>query len=367
MSAISPAIPVRGPKGLTACLDDLERRIDDDQERQGLRHWLTFLDGRWPEEVFTPPPRRPAPPGVDWPAIHIHQAFADYDAMVLSQLSICSDMLAGRHDGANMFYGANRRLCVRCNYGTGILPSILGCDLFEMPAETNTLPTCRPLDGPDRIRRLLDRGLPDLDAALGGHVFRCAQRFLELFQAYPKIREHVALYHPDTQGPADCLELIWGSDCFYAFYDQPDLLRDVLDLIAQTYIAFLRRWYALVPQRQPWSVHWSLMHKGTIMLRNDSLMNLSPGQYADFLRPVDQRLLDAFGGGAMHFCGRGDHYIDQAASLGGLTAIQISQPECNDMETIFRGTVDKGIPLIGLPESGLKGVTRPLRGLVHAG
>jgi hypothetical protein len=50
--------------------------------------------------------------------------------------------------------------------------------------------------------------------------------------------------------------------------------------------------------------------------------------------------------------------------MAGLTAINLSQPECNDMEVIFRNTVDKGIKLIGLPASALQGLRRPLRGQV---
>jgi hypothetical protein len=63
--------------------------------------------------------------------------------------------------------------------------------------------------------------------------------------------------------------------------------------------------------------------------------------------PYDKRLLDTFGGGAVHFCGRGDHYIPDLCSLEGVYGINMSQPECNDMETIYRATVDRGIPLLG--------------------
>ena len=31
----------------------------------------------------------------------------------------------------------------------------------------------------------------------------------------------------------------------------------------------------------------------------------------------------------------------------GVYGINMSQPECNDMETIYRATVDRGIPLLG--------------------
>lgn len=64
----------------------------------------------------------------------------------------------------------------------------------------------------------------------------------------------------------------------------------------------------------------------------------------------------------------GDHYIDLLAGVPELTGIQLSQPECNDMEKIYRHTVDRGIPLFGLPlEAAEQALAcgRPLHGLVH--
>jgi uroporphyrinogen-III decarboxylase len=105
------------------------------------------------------------------------------------------------------------------------------------------------------------------------------------------------------------------------------------------------------------------------MLRDDSAMNLSPEMFDQFIRPYDQRLLDEFGGGAIHFCGKGDHYIERLSHMNHVYAINMSQPEYNDMETIYRHTVDKGINIIGLrPEvaqaSYIAG--RNLHGRVHA-
>ena len=93
--------------------------------------------------------------------------------------------------------------------------------------------------------------------------------------------------------------------------------------------------------------HWgSLYHRGSILLRSDSAMNVSPALYREFSLPYDKRLLDTFGGGAIHFCGQGDHYIEDLCSLEGVYGINMSQPEYNDMETIYRHTVDRGIPLL---------------------
>lgn len=337
-------------------LSDLVRRIDPNVERQSSRRWVEFLTGRLSDEVFLAPRRPPAQPQVDWPETNINDAIEDVELMVLSELRGVSETLAA---------GTGRRLNVRCNYGTGILPSLFGAEMFIMPRQTNTLPTVRPLGSADRIRAMLDKGIPDVRRGLGAKVFQCGERFLEVFSRYPILGEYVSLYHPDLQGPIDALELLWGSEVFLGFYDHTDLLKDALSLITETYIRFLRAWHELVPPAGEFSDHWGIMMNGLVMLRNDSLMNLSPACYVQFIRPCDQEILDALGGGAVHFCGRGDHYIEAMSEMRGLAAINMSQPECNDMETIYRNTVDKGIKILGLAGWAAESADRPLRGQVH--
>ena len=54
--------------------------------------------------------------------------------------------------------------------------------------------------------------------------------------------------------------------------------------------------------------------------------------------------IDRFGGkGAFHFCGRGEHYIEPMSEMTGLTAVAMTQPHLNDMEVIYRSTVDRKI------------------------
>jgi uroporphyrinogen-III decarboxylase len=156
---------------------------------------------------------------------------------------------------------------------------------------------------------------------------------------------------------------------FYAFYDQPDLVRVLLEIVTQTYIDCMRAWVDIVPFRQGGNAHWGLFHQGNIMLRDDSAMNLSPAMFDAFVRPYDQRLLDEFGGGAVHFCGRGDHYVASLSEMEGLHALNISQPEYNDMEAIYAHTADKGIKIIGLGRAAAEKAVaggRNLRGQVHA-
>jgi hypothetical protein len=342
-------------------LADLEARIDPQAEERLWGEWVDFCDGRFGGDIFSPRRAAKSPPGVEWPAVRVNGALEDFDAMALQQFGACSASLA-RGDG--------RLLCVRCNYGTGILPSLFGAELFMMDDETNTLPTTRPIPGgADAARALLERGVPDLRAGLGGRVFEMAERYNDIARHYPKVGRHVTVYHPDTQGPMDVCELLWGSGIFLDVVDVPELVKDLLGLVTETYIRFMREWERLVPSFDGHAVHWAMLHAGRIMLRDDSAMNFSPRMFDEFIRPWDEGLLAEFGGGAIHFCGRGDHWIDRVPAMRGLRAITLSQPHLNDMEAIFRSTVDRGINLLDLARGAAEAALargRDLHGRVQA-
>ena len=90
--------------------------------------------------------------------------------------------------------------------------------------------------------------------------------------------------------------------------------------------------------------------------------------HEEFARPCDQRLLTELGGGAIHFCGRGDHLMPKLSQLSGLFAINTTQPGLNNVEAIFAYTIDRQVNLLGferqIAEQALQR-GRPLRGRVH--
>ena len=335
---MSPAFGGVKPSEITvALLEDLERRIDPDNEEDYKDQWRDFLYGRFTGEIFTPKRKKLSPPAVPLPRIHINDAIEDLDLMMQMQL-------AGASAALNSPWASP---CVRANYGTGIMSSLFGAELFMMPRHMATLPTTRPCNDPEWIRAMVERGMPDLRLSLGGKVFDFAEYWLNLTKPYPKVQKYVVMYHPDLQGPLDICELLWGTEIFYSMYDEPELVHAALDLITDTYTAFMQSWQAMFLPEADMNPHWgSLYHRGSILLRSDSAMNVSPALYREFSMPYDGRLLDTFGGGAVHFCGRGDHYMADLCSLKGMYGINMSQPEYNDMETIYRHTVDQGIPLL---------------------
>ena len=327
-------------ESLETYLNDLENRLMAHQEQRLIDDWTTFTRGEWKENVFHPARTEFKAPGIEWPDININDALANHELMVLDQFHNVSKQINSSH---------GKLLVVRSNYGVGIFPSLYNAEKFIMPYEMNCLPNVRSLKGGESaLQEILNSGDPDFSQGFGADVFKVGEMFNEIFASYPTIREFVHVDHPDCQGPVDILELLWGSDMFLGLYDSPDFTHDLLTKISGTYERFIGKWFDLCPQKDSMHVTWGNGFQGKICLRDDSAMNLSPEMYREFIFPYNERLLVHFGGGAIHSCGRVDHFSSYLSEMEGLTAFNMSQPEYNNMELVYKDTVDKGINLFAM-------------------
>jgi hypothetical protein len=325
-------------------LDDLAARIDVQAEERIFAAWSAYALGTSPEPVFRGPRRRPAPPRAEWPEVHINDAQCDPALMVLSQLRQVSEALA-RGDGGI--------LCVRCNYGTPILATACGVAAQLSDCGMGTLPGSRPL-GTAAVRALAAGDAPSADTDLLPLVLAVGRAFRHCLDLHPALA-HVHLYHPDLQGPLDVLELVWGSDCFVHFADEPGLADAALSAITGRYLDAWRAWCGVQPPRADGlCVHWGMLFRGHVVLRDDSAMNLSPAMVRRLVEPHDRRILAAAGGGAIHACGKVDHWLPAVAGIPGLHAINLGQPHMNDPQRVWASTVARGIALTPLPPAELE-------------
>lgn len=282
----------------------------------------------------------PVPDG-DWPDPPYNDAFYDREQMLLGQL---------RAPFLHHQAGDDHPLAIRAHYGTVILPSLFGAP-YQL-TETS-LPWGHPLPGGrEAIRRVVEAGVPSLDAGLGRACMETAAYYLEALAPYPNLRRCVRIYHPDLQGPFDVAHLLWGPDIFLALFDCPELVHALLRLVVETYRQWLTRWYAQLPEDAAWTAHWNIMMPGAAMLRDDTATLLSARQYATFVQPYDQALLDAFEG-CIHFCGRGDHLVERMFTSRHLHGLHISQPELNDMPRVWALSRARRIVLLDVPEEYL--------------
>jgi len=344
-------------------LKNLEENIDENEEERLNHEWDLFWDGKIDEPYFLP--KRSAkdlsPILNDLQHVTVNDALTSYDKMICQQLEGVLKMLSSDN---------GKLLSVRPNFGTPTLATYFPIEIVKMADELDCLPANYPVKGGEEVfRKIADKGdIDDIPAYdnFATKALEMGEIMLETFSKYPKIAKYVHIYHPDTQGPMDLLEIMWGSDIFVDAYTCPEVLHDMLGIITRLYIKYIDYWLSYIPQYSAdKSVHWGMVHKGRVFLRNDSAMNFSPDMYREFFLPYDSVLCERYGA-AMHFCGRGDHYIPIATEMKGLHAINLSQPHLNDMDILFESSIDKGVYILDLERNCTieSAKARPLHGRV---
>ena len=347
-------------------LVDLEGRIDEVQEEKLLADYYAFADRKMDDRSYFEPKRNPAPSNLDWPDICFNDTFREFDKMIYKQLRRCNDQLTK---------GGGELLVVRPSYGIGLIPSMFGCELKFLPDEQDYLPSPVKMDW-DSIMQLVEDfksgKKPDVRSGLGQKCIDAGHHLEELLENYPKLKKYLHLYTPDTQGPCDVAEALIGSDFYLDLYDEEDAIHDITDMITDTFIRFVRVWKEEFPCcGNDYSFDYGLIYKGGILIREDSACNISGTMYDEFFFESDQKIISAFNGGLIHFCGRGDHLVKSFSNIEGVTAINMSQPDMNKMdEIVYPNTIDKDIQIIGMPKFEIRRCDRHginLKGMVHVG
>ena len=214
---------------------------------------------------------------------------------------------------------------IRSNYGVGTLPAVFGlkCRIIN-----DSMPWVDHLESEYEIKQLIDKGIPNFNNNMIKRITGTHEFYKETLSKYPKCNSLIKIYHPDFQGPFDVAHLIWGSDIYIAMYDSPQLVHELMELITNTYIQLMKKIKTQINDAtENYVYHWGALYKGKIVLRNDSAVNLSKDMYLEFVRPYDEKILKAFDGGSMHFCGRADQWIFDMLETKNMLAINFGYME----------------------------------------
>ncbi len=346
-------------------LEDLENRLDEKEEEELLKSWYVFADQKLENQSYFDPKRNPKPSKLEWPDICFNETYDDYDKMIYKQLLRCNDQLTK---------GGGELLVFRSSFGVGLIPSMFGCEIKLLPDEQNSLPTPLPLSMEQVIAVIEDYKAgkkPDIRSGLGQKTFDAANHLKVLLKDYPKLQKYLYIYTPDTEGPCSLSDEIVGTEIYTMFYEDEEIAADIIEIITDTFIRYVKEWKKEFPSiDENHSIDWGLLHQGGILIREDSATNISPAMYEEFYMESDQKIFDAFGGGILHFCGKGDHLTEPFSRLRGLKAINMSQPNWNDMEKVYHNIIDNNIEIIGMPRYEIRRCDREginLKGLVQAG
>jgi len=267
----------------------------------------------------------------EWPNFSFKEIFDDPGKMLLHELKSVYASAKLQDDG---LYG------IRANYGTGIIASMFGC---ETETFENTLPIALHIDD-QALLSVLDNGIPALTSGLMGKVYETALYFQEMLSPYPKLSEFIDMELFDTQGTFDNASIIWGSEIFFSFYDNPEklhsLMRIITETIKQTVCEFRRISDTPIEEQ---GGRWNSL--GAICLRNDSCINLSREQYIEFVKPYDQELISELSGW-IHFCGKAQQWWDSLLDIPNLKGINPYQGEFYDLCEMFEICETRKIPIM---------------------
>lgn len=271
-----------------------------------------------------------------------HEVASDPETMLYNELvsafglSIANRFAFSLHD--------DLPFTVRPNFGTVVIASMFG---GVVERRDDNPPWVRHFETKDRFLKVLDTDPHDHRGGLCPVVVERCQYFKEVLSAYPPLSEVVHLVLPDLQGPLDTLDVLRGSDMYLDFYEDPVMVEKALSLIAEAQVSFAKALLPFVSEIAPgFSCQHGTMIRGSILIRNDSTVMLSPEMYRESVFPHDEYVLASMGGGGIHSCGSCMHQVENFFALPSIHSFDFGQSYSNDVDAAYRLASKRRIPLI---------------------
>lgn len=200
---------------------------------------------------------------------------------------------------------------VRVEFGTAQISAAFGCEMFIPP---NNLP-CAGSHILNNAKDVYNMSKPDLNAGWYGKVKDFTEFFLE------NLHEGLHIQLPDIQSTFNSSHLIRGNDILTDFYDDPEALDYLLDLVTDFMIDLVPYLNSMIRKDNEWFFDWGAMWKGSARISNCSMHMISPKFYTEHILSRDIRFMKAIGGGRVHYCGTSDEVIDEFVKNPEITGL----------------------------------------------
>jgi uroporphyrinogen-III decarboxylase len=200
-------------------------------------------------------------------------------------------------------------------FGCVVMASALGCKV-QVPRRMDPTadPAYYPVRTPQDIRRL---PMPDPEKdGLMPTVLR--------FQRAMKSSSFLPVGITDCQSPLTTANQLMGYDgLIYLIADYPNAAHELLDKIAEATIIWIKAQKKVIgePLDECFSDQqvYTGRHAG-VWFSDDDASLMSPEMYRTFVVPYNSKILTAFGGGCIHFCGNALPQADNLVNTKGLRA-----------------------------------------------
>lgn len=200
-------------------------------------------------------------------------------------------------------------------YGTAVLASGFGHPIVKN-YKADPAADISKIQSPEEIKSLR---LPD---ARKDGLMPQVLRTLSYFREHTDLPVGVT----DCQGPLTTALSIIGYDKYcYWMYDCPRILHGLMDLVTEALIYWVKeqKKHAQIPlETESYPLGVRLPDGcGGVWLSDDDSVIMGTDLYRDFVMPYNSRVLEAFGGGCIHYCGNANQHISSFLATRGLRAI----------------------------------------------
>ena len=223
-------------------------------------------------------------------------------------------------------------------YGTGVLASAFGIDLI-CNEKADPAVNISTMQHPEEI----DKFVLPVPGETG--AMKIVTRIIDYFIA----NSDLPVGFTDCQGPLSTAFQIAGYDnlCYW-MYDHPESVHKLMALVTDALID----WVAFQKERTcqplrgasyPLGVKVPEGYGGVWMSDDDSVI-MEADLYNEFVRPYNEKLLLAFGGGCIHYCGNSTQNIENYCNTEGVNSINnFNLDNLDAAAKIRRALREKGI------------------------
>jgi hypothetical protein len=131
----------------------------------------------------------------------------------------------------------------------------------------------------------------------------------------------------DFQGPLTTANQMMGYDkLIYLMFDHPEAMHELMSKVTEGLIRWIKAQKEVIGEPIDWCISDQQVYTGKhagVWFSDDDAVLMSESTYKEFVVPYNSRILKAFGGGCIHYCGNATHHADNFLQTEGLKALNI--------------------------------------------
>jgi len=333
-------------ENLQAVLEHPAAVLDSDRQDQVEERHRRALDWE-PVDRLPVIVTLPTPEGLPFSPYPHGEMFDSPEKMLFNELAWAFNTSIAARDSL----GDDLPCTIRANFGTVLVASMFGARVEQI--DDNPPWVRHDGDARKKLHAVPDHDPLDFSRGWCPLVVEMCQFYRSVLAYYGELESIVQVVLPDLQGPFDNLELVVGSDLFAELYANEDLVRRALDAMAAAQIGLARHLKPYITEKaEGFSHQHATTVKGSILLRNDSVILMSPEMYRDIVAPCDERVMKELGGGGgIHTCGKAGGHVPAFLELPSVLCLDLGQSELNDVDRIYAQLEQRRIPLTRLKVS----------------